>query len=69
MGDKDNMSPPIGNMGKYFQDVLQSLVNWDESLRIHTGKVLSFLLHRLLVSILPWMRTSGTPDNEFGIDL
>ena len=56
-------------MGKYFHELLQILVNWDENLRINTDKDLSFLLRRLLVRILAWMGTSDTLDVEFGIDL
>ena len=61
----------IGHMGKYFHELLQILVNWDENLRINTynNKVLSFLLRMLLVTILAWMGTSDTPGDEIGDDL
>ena len=56
-------------MGKYSHKLLQIVVNWDENLEINAYKALSFFLHRLLVRILAWMKTSDTPDEEFGIDL
>ena len=56
-------------MGKYFQELLQILVNWDENLRINTDKDLLSLLRRLLVGIWAWMGTSDTLDDEFEIDL
>ena len=69
MGDKDNTGLLIGHMGKYFHELLQILVNWDENLRINTYKVISFLLCMLLLRILAWMGTSDMPDDEFGFDL
>ena len=69
LGDRDNTGLLIGHMGKYFQELLQTLVNWDENLRINTNKdVLSFL-RRLLVNILASMGTPDMPDDEFGFDL
>ena len=44
MGDKDNTGFIIGHVGKYFHELLQTLVNWDENLRINTDKDLLFLL-------------------------
>ena len=55
--DRDNTGLLTGYMGKYFHELLQILVNWDESLRINTDKDLLFLLRRLLVRILVWMGT------------
>ena len=56
-------------MGKYFHELLQTLVNLDENLRINTDKDLLFFLRRLLVRILAWMGTSEMPDDEFKSDL
>ena len=67
--DRDNMGHLIGHMGKYFLELLQILVNWDENLRINTDKDLSLHLHRLLVRILVWMGTFDILGDEFGIDL
>ena len=59
----------ICHMEKYFHELLQILVNFDENLRINTYKDLSFLLH-MLVRSFPWMGTSDMlVDNEFGFDL
>ena len=69
MGDRDNTGILIGHMGKYFYELLQILVNWDENLRINTYKGLSFLLRMLLVRILALMGTSDMLDDEFGFDL
>ena len=69
MGDRDNTGLLIGHMGKYFHELLQTLVNLDENLRIDTYKDLLFLLHGLLVRILVWMGTSDMLDDEFGFDL
>ena len=69
LGDRDNTGLPTGHMGKYFHELLQILVNWDESRRIITDKDLLFLLHRLLVTILFWMGTFDMLDDEFGFDL
>ena len=69
LGDRDNTSLLTGHMGKYFHELLQILVNWDENLRINTDKDLLFLLRRLLVRILVWMGTFDTPDDEFGFHL
>ena len=55
-------------MGKYFQELLQTLLNWAENLRINTYQDLSFLLHKLLVRILAWMGTSDMLDDKFGFD-
>ena len=63
------MGPSMGHMGRYFHELLQILVNWDENLRINTDKILSFFLCLLLVGILAWMGTSNTLDDELGIDL
>ena len=52
LGDRDNTGLLTGHMGKYFHELLQILVNWDESLRINTDKDLSFLLRRLLAGNL-----------------
>ena len=49
LGDRDNTGLLTGHMGKYFHELLQILVNWDENLRINTDKDLLFLLRRLLV--------------------
>ena len=68
MGDIDNTGFLIGHMRKYFHELLQTLVNWDEDLRINTYKDLSFLLRKLLVRILAWMGTSDMLDDEFGFD-
>ena len=68
-GDRDNTGHLIGQMGKFFHELLQILVNWDENLRINTDKDLSLHLHRLLVRILVWMGTFDTPDDELEIDL
>ena len=65
----DNTGLPTSHMGKYFHELLQVLVNWDESLRINTDKDLLFLLRRLLVRILVWMETFDMLDDEFGFDL
>ena len=43
LGDRDNTSLLIGHIGKYFHELLQILVNWDENLKINTCKDLSFL--------------------------
>ena len=59
----------MDHMGKYFHKLLQTLVNWDENLRINTHKDILFLLRMLLVRILAWMGTSDMLDDEFGIDL
>ena len=48
LGDRDNTRLLIGHVGKYFHELLQTLMNWDENLRINTYKDLSFLLRRLL---------------------
>ena len=70
LGDiKDNTGLLIGHMEKYFHELLQILVNWDENLGINTYKDLSFHLRMLLVRTLAWMGTSDTLDNESGIDL
>ena len=69
LGDRDNTGLLTGHMGKYFHELLQILVNWDENLRINTDKDLLFLLRRLLVRILVWMGTFDTLDDEFGFDL
>ena len=69
LGDRDNAGLLTGHMGKYFHELLQILVNWDESLRINTDKDLLFLLRRLLVIILVWMGTFDMLDDEFGFDL
>ena len=69
LGDRDNTGLLTGHMGKYFHELLQILVNWDESLRINTDKDLLFLLRRLLVRILVWMGTFDMLDAEFGFDL
>ena len=69
LGDRDNTGLLTGHMGKYFHELLQILVNWDENLRINTDKDLSLHLHRLFVRILVWMRTFDTLDDEFEIDL
>ena len=69
LGDRDNMGLLIGHMGKYFQELLEVLVNWDENLRINADKDLSLHLHRLLVRILVWMGTFDTLVDEFEIDL
>ena len=69
LGDRDNTGLLIGHMEKYFHELLQTLVNWDESLKINTYKDLSLLLRRLRVKILAWMGTSDMPDDEFGFDL
>ena len=66
---KTNMGLLIGQIGKYFHELLQILANWDENLRINNDKDLSFLLRMLLVRILAWMGTSATLDDEFGIYL
>ena len=63
------MGPSMGHMGRYFHELLQILVNWDENLRVNTDKILSFLLCLLLVGILAWMGTSNTLDDELGIEL
>ena len=49
LGDRDNTGLLTGHMGKYFHELLQIMVNWDENLRINTDKDLLFLLRRLLV--------------------
>ena len=59
----------MGHMGKYFRELLQTLVNWDENLRINTYKDLLFLLCMLLVRIWAWMGTSDMLDAEFAFDL
>ena len=69
LGDRDNTCLLTGHMGKYFHELLQILVNWDENLRINTDKDLLFLLRRLLVRILVWMGTFDMLDDEFGFDL
>ena len=69
LGDRDNMGLLTGHMGKYFHELLQILVNWDESLRINTDKDLLFLLRKLLVRILVWMGPFDMLDDEFGFDL
>ena len=69
LGDRDSMGLVTDHMGKYFHELLQILVNWDESLRINTDKDRLFLLHRLLVRILLWMGTFDLLDDEFGFDL
>ena len=69
LGDRDNTGLQAGHMEKYFHELLQILVNWDESVRINTDKGLSFLLRRLLAGILAEMGTSDMPDDEFEIDL
>ena len=63
-GDRDNMGLVINHMGKYVHELLQTLVNWDENLRINTDKNLLFLLPRLLVTILARMRTSDMLDDD-----
>ena len=67
--DRDNRGLLTGHMGKYFHQLLQILVNWDENLRINTNKDLLFLLRKQLVRILVWMGTFDMLDNEFGFDL
>ena len=69
LGDRDNTGLLIGHMGKYFHELLQILVNWDENVRISTDKDLSLRLHRLLVRILVWIGTFDMLDDEFEIDL
>ena len=69
LGDRDNTGLLIGHIGKYFHELLQTLVNWDENLKTNTYKDLLFLLCRLFVGILAWMGTSDMPDAEFGFDL
>ena len=69
LGDRDNTGLLTGHKGKYFHELLQIQVNLDESLRINTDKDLLFLLHRLLVRILVWMRIFDMLDDEFGFDL
>ena len=69
LGDRDSTGLLTGHMGKYFHELLQILVNWDESLRINTDKDLLFLLPMLLVRILVWMGTFDMLDDEFGFDL
>ena len=69
LGHRDNTGLLTGHMGKYFHELLQILVNWDESLRINTDKDLLFLLRRLFVRILVWMGTFDMLDDEFGFDL
>ena len=49
LGDRGSTGLLTGHMGKYFHELLQILVNWDESLRINTDKALLFLRRRLLV--------------------
>ena len=67
--ERDNTGLLIGHMGKYFHELLQTLVNLDENLKINTDKDLLFLLRRLLVRTLAWMGTSDMPDDEFESDL
>ena len=67
--DRDNTGLLTGHMGKYFHELLQILVNWDENLRINTDKDLSFLLRRLLAGILAKMGTSDMLGDEFEIGL
>ena len=69
LADRDKTGLLTGHMGKYFHELLQILVNWDENLRINTDKDLLFLLRRLLVRILVWMGTFDMLDDEFGFDL
>ena len=69
LGDKDNTGLLTGHMGKYFRELLQTLVNWDENLRTNTDKDLLSLLRMLLVRIWASMGTSDMLDAEFGIDL
>ena len=69
LGDRDNTGLLTGHMGKYFHELLQILVNWDENLRINTDKDLSLHLHRLLVRVLVWMGTFDMLDDELEIDL
>ena len=69
LGEKDNTGLLIGHMGKYFHELLQTLVNWDENLRINTYKDLLFLLRMPLVKMLAWMGTSDMLGAEFGFDL
>ena len=69
LGDRDNTGLLTGHMGKYFHELLQILVNWDESLRINTDKDLLFLLRRPLAGILAWMGTSDMLGDEFEIGL
>ena len=56
-------------MGKYCNELLQTLMNWNENLRIDSYKDLLFLLRRLPVRTLVWMGTSDMLDDEFGFDL
>ena len=57
-------------MGKYFHELLQTLVNWDENLGINnTYKDVLFLLRMLPVRIWAWMGTSDMLDAEFRFDL
>ena len=69
LGDRDNTGLLTGHMGKYFHELLQILVNWDENLRINNDKDLSFLLCRLLAGILAQMGTSDMLGDEFEIGL
>ena len=69
LGDRDNTNILTGHMAKYFHELLQIQVNWDQNLRINTYKDILFLLRRLLVRILVWMGTFDTLDDEFGFDL
>ena len=52
LGDRYNMGHLIGHMGKNFHELLQILVNWDESPQTNTNKDLLLHLHRLLARIL-----------------
>ena len=65
LGSRDNTGLLTGHIGKYFHELLQILVNWDENLRINTDKDLLFLLRGLLVRILVWMETFDMLDDEF----
>ena len=69
LGDRDNTGLLTGYMGKYFHELLQILVNWDENLRINNDKDLSFLLCRLLAGILAQMGTSDMLGDKFEIGL
>ena len=69
LGDKGNTGLLTGHMGKYFHELLQILVIWDDNVRINTDKDLSFLLRRLLAGILAQMGTSDMLDDESEIGL
>ena len=69
LGDRNNTGLITGHMGKYFHELLQILVNWNENLKRDTDKDLSFLLRRLLAGILAQMGTSYMLGDEFEIAL